>query len=163
MSDETPLGSALPAGLASKRHGMLMRPLLPEIDAAAKNGVGHEAIIEWLGQKGIVISLAALRKALYAYRRQNDLGVRGREGGSGEQVLPARPPSTPVRDEAQLAAPNTDRLEQPVNETPTPPPTSVQPMSVLADVLDPKRRASIADEFMNFHEQPRLGRKKAEQ
>lgn len=135
-----------------------LRQLMPELVEWARTYRSHPAILAHLAERGVVVSLATFRKALYAYRRDAP-SAAGRPGG--EEGL--RSPAEAVDVSAQAVGPPPDRLEQPVNEIPTTGKSAAQPVFKMSEVLDPSRRREVAAKYMNKYEEPRLGRKKAEQ
>ncbi len=68
-----------------------LRPLLPEIDRKAREGVRHADIVAALAAEGLTVSLETFRKTLYRYRAAHPPADEPSIGPFGPPPSPAEP------------------------------------------------------------------------
>lgn len=150
-------GRSLPQSWPGLSAAARLRLVLPEIEAWAREYGSHDVIVADLADRGLVVSKALLRKELLKYRRK-----MAATPGAGSSAKPLSAHAvTQVRTDA-VRRPTEAAAQQNTEALVIDGPRDAWP-SKLRDVLDPKTRYRIADEFMHVHERPRLGRKKWEE
>lgn len=82
-----------------------LRALLPVIDALVRQGVPHQALSQALTDAGLELSLSALRKALYRWRKRTTASTTGAPSSVSAAATPSAP-GAPGRPPAQRLAPH---------------------------------------------------------
>lgn len=137
------------AAIPPRTKAAKIRAFMPAIEKRISDGVSHQAIITWLADGGIEVTLGTFKSYLQRYRRE-------------AQTL--QQPITLIPTKAS-ALTNTDRntgtdLEpmedgNPSSELPEPDPEPVN-RRTLADILDAKKSEAHLDQF--FIRKPLFGR-----
>lgn len=142
------------ASLPPQSKAAKVRAYMPEIERRLADGVSRQAIIEWLAEGGIEMSLPTFKSYLQRYRSSKARSASKPTGSSSTPHIPASGGEiSPVRDL------NTDRNTGPDHEPipdgnsdgeiPAPEPETVTaPDSSLNDILDPRKRDANTDQYM---------------
>jgi hypothetical protein len=131
------------AAIPPRTKAAKIRPFMPAIEKRILDGVSHQAIITWLADGGIEVTLGTFKSYLQRYRRK-------------AQTL--QQPVTPIPTQAS-AVKNTDRNTgtdpRPMEDgdqgdtTEPGPDSEAQAERRFEDMFDRKKRAAFTDQFMN--------------
>jgi hypothetical protein len=131
------------AAIPPRTKAARIRAFMPAIEKCISDGVSHQAIITWLADGGIEVTLGTFKSYLQRYRRE-------------AQTLPQ--PVTPVPAQASVLT-NTDRNTgtdprpmkdgDPGDTTEPGPDSEAQAERQFEDMFDRKKRAAFTDQFMN--------------
>jgi hypothetical protein len=132
------------AAIPPRTKAAKIRAFMPAIEQRISDGVSHQAIVAWLAEGGIEVTLATFKSYLQRYRRE-------------AQTLPRRVTPIPAqipalgdteRNTVTDSKPMAD--DNPSSDLPETEPDTVAANSLtLADILDPKKSEARSDQYFN--------------
>lgn len=144
------------AALPPRTKSGKIRAYMPEIERRIADGVALKAIIEWLAEGGINVTLPTFKSYLYRYRQE----TKGQTPPA--QTMPQPQPAQPITDRNTGTDPEPIEDGNPDSETPSPEPDPEPAIPTkLADILDAKKGDALTDQYMT-RRKPLIGRKRSE-
>jgi len=137
------------AAIPPRTKAAKIRAFMPAIEKRISDGVSHQAIIKWLADGGIEVTLGTFKSYLQRYRREAQTSPQS------VTLIPTQAPALENTDRNTGTNPEPIEDGNPPSELPEPEPAPANKRA-LADILNAKKSEAYLDQF--FVRKPLFGR-----